>query len=395
MTRLRVKRRDTEADRRFDSGTVSASDKNGPGVHDVPGPERRFAGGGPRLKRSVSTIHHLTGKVKEKRMAKKTVKVKKAKRPKKSTELVKVDPDIGTIIDMEAIDYRKKALSESEIIEAFDILGITAKLDSQKKKALFVAVAKAMKLNPLLGELHAAEMGGVLVPVTGYQVYIDRAERSRRLEWWDVEESGDIILGSDWKNSTYKCTLVVKRRDWPRAWHYSVRFVEAVGLKDGLPNSMWNKRPWMMTWKCAVAGLRHILKEELGDLPYIDAEVDGQALDEYAPAPIAEPQAKNGAKTNAEGVLDVPGVEIRKPNPAELEAARREVQSIYTRMAKPLSATADGKPDRLFTQEELLAFKEQAVAATDDLARLRSMAIDWNLAYTNRLADRGFGDDKK
>jgi hypothetical protein len=290
----------------------------------------------------------------------------------------------------------KKALSETEIIEAFDMLGITAKLEGAKKKSLFVAIARAMKLNPILGELHVAEMGGAIVPITDYKVYVDRAERSRRLEWWDVEETGDIVLGSKWKESTYKCTLCVKRRDWPRVWHYPVRFVEAVGLKDGLPNSMWSKRPWFMTYKCAVAGLRLILKEELGDLPYVDAEVDGQ--ESYVEHRTAEPQPVEGVKVNTEGVATVDAV-----TPEKLDKAQKELNATYIKAARLYNidgspmVDAAGRPVKkapegvegveLFDPVALKKFIEDAEKAKENLAALENMNAEWTLAIANRLAD--------
>jgi hypothetical protein len=288
----------------------------------------------------------------------------------------------------------KKPLSEEQILEAFDILGITAKLEGAKKKSLFVAIARAMKLNPLLGELHVAEMGGVVVPITDYKVYVDRAERSRRLEWWDVEEDGEVILGAKWKESTYKCTLCVKRRDWPRIWHYPVRFVEAVGLKDGMPNSMWSKRPWFMTRKCAIAGLRLILKEELGELPYIDAELEGQ--EEYIEKRTAEPQPIAGVAVNTEG-------KATSATPEQIAKAKAELNALYVKAARLYNI--DGTPMvdttghavkkapegiefiQLFDDAVLKQFIKDAEAKVDDLAAMEALAAEWSLAITNKLAD--------
>jgi hypothetical protein len=281
---------------------------------------------------------------------------------KRITAIAKVEQQVRTVVE-------RQPLPDDQILEAFDIMGITAKLDSQKKKGLFLAIARAMKLNPILGELHVAEMGGVLVPVTDYKVYVDRAERSQRLEWWDVEESGDIILGSNWKQSTYKCTLLVKRRDWPRVWHYTVRFVEAVGLKEGQPNSMWSKRPFFMTWKCAVAGLRLILREDLGELPYIDAEIDGQAsYTEEKPA-LQEPKeiaAEPPKEVVAEKVYDVgPSAPKEVTTPDEIYALVMQTINQTVKIAGALVPVLDSQAK--------VAFKKRADAVKTEAPALQKL----------------------
>ena len=53
----------------------------------------------------------------------------------------------------------------------------------------FIEIAAAMKLNPFLNEIHAisynTKEGPVFKCVTGYMVYIKRAERSGKLNGWE------------------------------------------------------------------------------------------------------------------------------------------------------------------------------------------------------------------
>jgi len=183
---------------------------------------------------------------------------------------------------------QREVMTEAKILEAFDAMGITAKLDEQKKK-LFLAVAREFQLNPLRREIHAVKMGGgddeegggMLVPVVGYEVYIDRAEETERLEYWYLEEAGEIDP-NDWRKSTYLVTLAIKRRDWPKEFRWSVRYTEAVGLRWDKAkrchevNSMWRKRGHFMTQKCAIGqGFRLVFREILRGMPYIDAEIEG------------------------------------------------------------------------------------------------------------------------
>jgi hypothetical protein len=122
--------------------------------------------------------------------------------------------------------------------------------------------------------------GGTLVPVVGYEVYIDRAESTGRLEYWYLEEIGEIDP-ADWKKSTYRVTLIVKRRDWPKEFRWTVRYAEAIGLKYNKtkgtqePNAMWRKRGHFMTQKCTIGqGFRLVFREILRGMPYVDAEIE-------------------------------------------------------------------------------------------------------------------------
>jgi len=202
--------------------------------------------------------------------------------------------------------FQRETMTEAKILEAFDAMGITAKLNAQQKKH-FLAVAREFHLNPLRREIHAVKMGGdgdegggTLVPVVGYEVYIDRAEETGRLEYWYIEEAGEIDT-EDWKKSTYRVTLVVKRRDWPKEFRWTVRYTEAIGLKWNKtqrchePNSMWRKRGHFMTQKCTIGqGFRLAFRESLRGMPYVDAEIENSengGAQEEEKGELREPQA--------------------------------------------------------------------------------------------------------
>lgn len=215
-----------------------------------------------------------------------TTKVK-VKKPRKVAVKKQIELSAGlpVIREISIPQPQREVMTEAKIIEAFDAMGITAKL-SQPQKKLFIAVAREFQLNPLRREIHAVQMGGddgeggTLVPVVGYEVYIDRAESTGRLEYWYPEETGEIDT-TDWRKSTYRVTLIVKRRDWPKEFRWTVRYTEAIGLKYNKtkgahePNSMWRKRGHFMTQKCAIGqGFRLVFREILRGMPYVDAEIE-------------------------------------------------------------------------------------------------------------------------
>lgn len=286
----------------------------------------------------------------------------------------------------------RERLSENAIIEAFDMLGITADLDAPQKK-LFVAVAYQMQLNPLKREIHAVSIWNsragkkVLTPVVGYEVYIKRAEATGRLEYWKVDDSGTVVQG-DIQASDYKVTLIVKRRDRPETFTWVARYAECVGMTDRGPNSMWKKRPYFMTQKCAIGqGFRLAFPDILLDMPYVDAEIEGQAevLDEEQL--ITEPQPIEGVIVDTEGkVLDEPDPEEEATaakeaalKKAEIDTAKTELNAVYHMIKKPVG---DGPP--LFTKKEIAEMVEEAKKAEDDVKLLQALTVSWSEQFAER-----------
>ena len=262
-----------------------------------------------------------------------TTKVK-AKKPRKVTVKKQIEPvGLPAVREVSVPQPQREVMTEAKIIEAFDAMGITAKL-SQPQKRLFIAVAREFQLNPLRREIHAVQMGGddgeggTLVPVVGYEVYIDRAESTGRLEYWYLEETGEIDP-NDWRKSTYRVTTIIKRRDWPKEFRWTVRYVEAIGLKYNKtkgtqePNAMWRKRGHFMTQKCTIGqGFRLVFREILRGMPYVDAEIENVTngeVHEEEKGELRAPQARptvsisGGSLPGEEQATTVTTTENKKP----------------------------------------------------------------------------------
>jgi hypothetical protein len=107
------------------------------------------------------------------------------------------------------------------------------------------------------------------------------------------------------------------------------------------------------------------------------------------PTPIATPQAQKGTTASQNGKR----IE-EKDETSELQAARTTVQEIYSKLVKDFSNNLDGTKDEKF-RTELEIMKKQAQDARDDLLKLRGLAVDYQLLYTNKIADRGFAEGEK
>jgi phage recombination protein Bet len=317
--------------------------------------------------------------------------------------------------------HTKETITKQGIIEAFRIMGIAKNLNDEQME-LFVAVAHEWQLNPLKREIHAVKIGkdsdddskgGTLVPVVGYEVYIDRAEATGRLEYWVLEESGEIMADAkEWKKSAYTVAIHIKRRDWPREFVWKVRYLETVMLKwvngTPYPNSVWQKRGHFMTQKCAIGqAFRLCFRDVLRGMPFVDAEIESEDDVIDVTPNVKEPQAVGGVKTDTEGKL----LEEKPATAQEIEAAKANLNSTYIRLArvytaqgplldaagKSLKLIPEGRADCFYltTEDELVAMTKEGKDAGDNVTRLRDLAVQWNQMLTNRMADHGLKEGVK
>lgn len=157
-----------------------------------------------------------------------------------------------------ALDYKGNA------IEYLKGMGMNL---PQKWANQFVELCKAFSLNPFKRECYAVGYGDNWNIITGYEVYIKRAERTGKLNGWDCKVTG---TGND-----MVAELTIYRKDWANPFHHYVLFNEAVQRKkDGAVNSMWAKMPSFMLRKvCIAQGFRLCFPDELGGMPYTSDEL--------------------------------------------------------------------------------------------------------------------------
>lgn len=137
----------------------------------------------------------------------------------------------------------------------------------QRYEAQFIELCKAYQLNPFKRECYAVGYGERWNIITGYEVYIKRAERTGKLDGWEcaVDGSGNDMVAK----------LTIYRKDWQHPFHHFVLYREAVQrTKDGSVNSMWAKMGSFMLRKvCIAQGFRLCFPDELGGMPYTSDEL--------------------------------------------------------------------------------------------------------------------------
>jgi len=180
-------------------------------------------------------------------------------------------------------------IQEKEIVEWLDATGLSKRL-LPAEKLQFLKIAKCFGLNPFRREIFLNVYNEkkpderTISIVIGYTVFLKRAERIQILDGW-----GCITVG---KIPDLKAVLTIYRKDRKFPFIYEVDYEEVVQRKhSGEITSFWRKMPKFMTKKvCISQGFRMCFPDELGGLPYTDAE---RGEDQEYAEPINVTDTKN------------------------------------------------------------------------------------------------------
>ena len=127
----------------------------------------------------------------------------------------------------------------------------------------FLGTALAYGLNPLKRELYAVKYGSKFNIITNYEVYLRRADQSGLIDYYNI----DIKTGSN--GLPEQATFIGKRKDWSKELKITYFFKEWAQT-----GGIWAQKPFFMFEKCVLAnGLRRLIPNELGNMPYINEEL--------------------------------------------------------------------------------------------------------------------------
>ena len=163
-----------------------------------------------------------------------------------------------------------ETLTAEKLQQYLNIAGVATKLTPQERLN-FIEIAQAFQLNPFKREIYCNSYGEgekrQTSIITGYEVYIKRAERTGKLNGWEVKVEGTM--------PNLKALITIYRKDWDKTFTHEVYFDEVCQRKkDGRLNSIWAKMPKFMTKKVAIAqGFRLCFSDELGGMPYTADEL--------------------------------------------------------------------------------------------------------------------------
>lgn len=152
----------------------------------------------------------------------------------------------------------------------------------EKHKKMFVELSQAYGLNPFKREIYAVGYGNNFNVITGYEVYLKRAERTGLLDGYETNWEEDA------NGSIKSCTCTVYRKDRQHPTKQKVYFSEY-----NLGTAIWKSKPHTMIEKVAIAqAFRKAFPDELGGMPYTAEEVSNVIEETHAEVIASNPPAQ-------------------------------------------------------------------------------------------------------
>ncbi len=168
-------------------------------------------------------------------------------------------------------DLPRQEVNRDQIAKYLDTFGLANEL-SDREKSQFIEIAEAYQLNPFKREIYAVPYGEgsyrKLSIITGFEVYLKRAERSGKLDGWKAWCEGD-------SEENFKAVVEIYRRDWQHPFTHTVYWKEAAQRKkDGTLSHFWKKMPrYQLRKVCISQGFRLCFPEDLAGIPYTSDEL--------------------------------------------------------------------------------------------------------------------------
>jgi phage recombination protein Bet len=182
-------------------------------------------------------------------------------------------------------------ITKEKVAEYLDAFGLSKELSENEKKQ-FIEIACEFKLNPFKREIFCVPYGQgdsrKLSIITGYEVYIKRAERSGKLNGWKAWTEG---TGED-----LKAVVEIYRKDWDKPFQHEVYWKESVQKKrDGTLTSFWIKQPRFQLKKVAISqAFRLCFPDELAGIPYDADELPEEMVPDAMRDVTPQPQSGKG-----------------------------------------------------------------------------------------------------
>lgn len=162
-------------------------------------------------------------------------------------------------------------VDDKMLVEFLNVMGLTPKLTEGEQKQ-FINISRMYGLNPFKREIYCTVYGEGQYKqfsiITGYEVYIKRAERSGQLNGWHATTTGSVSAGD------LKATVTIHRKDREHPFIWEAYYDECVQTKkDGTVTAFWKKANFM-TKKVAISqAFRLCFSDELGGMPYTSDEM--------------------------------------------------------------------------------------------------------------------------
>lgn len=200
---------------------------------------------------------------------------------------------------------------------------------TEKEIFLFLQIAKSCNLNPFLKQIYLVKYGNKPAQIlTSYNVYLQRAERSKKYAGLETSTAGSV------KSGDLRAIVKVFRKDWKEPLVHEVYYEEYVQYgKDKATgkkyvNKFWSEKPRTMIVKVAISqAFRLAFPLDFEGMPYtndeintIDVESEPQKTRVTMPSPKEANLDDDGNAASAVDLIDDKQLHILRDNLIALEA---------------------------------------------------------------------------
>ena len=238
---------------------------------------------------------------------------------------------------------------------------------------LFVATAREYCLNPVKREVYAVVYNDYksgekkMNIITGYEVYLKRAERTGKLNGWECHTDG--------QGNQMKAVVTIDRKDWEHPFKHEVYMSEYNTNK-----SLWASKPITMLKKVAMAqAFRLAFPDELGGMPYTSDEL---GTDEQAERNVTPQKPQQSEKVDEPKQVEAPKPEEQKQPPVEgLKPASKIIPHCTAEQAAEMkklfaSAYPDGTPVMSEDEKEMYRAMGKNKSMQDTITSCRKYVAD-------------------
>jgi phage recombination protein Bet len=234
-------------------------------------------------------------------------------------------------------------VTKQTVLDYLAAFGLASQL-TDSEKLQFIEISQAFKLNPFKREIHVAVYGEGeyrrLSIITGYEVYLKRAERTGMLDGWKAWVEGE--------GEQMKALVEIHRKDWSEPFVHEVYWREAVQKKkDGTLTAFWTKQPKFQLKKVAISqGFRLAFPDELGGLPYDASELpEAEALTAVSTVSAVPSAPKASEKDASLAPKASTPVTLRIPSSGPITSRPVESQPVVSPKPDPVTIRFLGYQD--------------------------------------------------
>lgn len=224
----------------------------------------------------------------------------------------------------ELMKVEHQKVTDAELTMHLENLGLLKDLTTGEKNS-YLQIAKAFNLNPFKREIHVSKYNGQMSIITGYEVYIKRAERTGQLDGWSVTTTGSV------ETKDLKAILTIHRKDRSHPFVWEAEYNEFVQkTKEGNVTKFWQKATMMIKKVAISQGFRLCFSDELGGMPYTADEMPEQTE-------------------------DIQHVEVKKPTPAKKTISSKGFDAMVVKITEAPEDKRSDMANVLITGYQLTA----------------------------------------